>query len=395
MGVHVMALTSSGGLPLFSRHKGNTEPLSFSMVASLNGVNMFCNNHNITLHSTLTQDSTVVWKDYENSLTLVAVASTTNEALIRELLDIIFNAMVLTVGIDELKSIRNVERLKRELRSCFPLIDKLLDCLDLGDRTAALFQLLPLVEVILCEENLIFQTCLDNFSESLDSLFACVVLEGCVAVATPGWWELDSTERKLLALINAITTNTSANDIPVFLPCKSPSVPFRLISICLTTGVWVLALCGPTPDLCTIEQAAVKLWKPSIESLKIALQVYPRNIPSFLQIHQCILGFVLISCEMKKFIISYSNSVHKKDSRSPADILRTFYCQCASNLMKQDLKHQAVETYWCSEYHKLHALRSGKNLLCALYTSAVPTHSMRTITKGTLNTLVSDKILCW
>lgn len=69
-----------------------------------------------------------------------------------------------------------------------------------------------------------FQSCLDGFAESLDSLFACIVLEDCVAVATPGWWELAAEERKLLALVIAVTTNTSATDIPVFLPCKSPSV---------------------------------------------------------------------------------------------------------------------------------------------------------------------------
>jgi hypothetical protein len=37
----------------------------------------------------------------------------------------------------------------------------------------------------------------------------------------------------------------------------------------------------------------------------------------------------------------------------------------------------ALETYWCSEYHKCHALRRGATLLCVLYASAVPIHTMR------------------
>ena len=48
-------------------------------------------------------------------------------------------------------------------------------------------------------------------------------------------------------------------DTPVFLPVKSPTVPFRLVSSELTgaapgaAGVTVCVLCGPSPSLVEIE----------------------------------------------------------------------------------------------------------------------------------------------
>jgi len=60
--------------------------------------------------------------------------------------------------------------------------------------------------------------------ECLESIYGCVLVHGCVAAATEGWWSLDPMERKLLTI--AITTESicTARDIPVFLPCKSPNV---------------------------------------------------------------------------------------------------------------------------------------------------------------------------
>lgn len=395
MGVHVIGLTMSGGIPLFTRHRGNVESLPFSLVASLNGVHMFSKSQNMIIESTQTQDSSVVWKDFADSITLIAIGSLTNDSSLQELLNGVFNAMVLCVGIDELKNMRNVERLKRDLRSCYPLIDRLLECLDLGDRPSVHVNLLSLVEVMMCEENLSLQNYLETFAEGLESLFACVMLENCVAVATAGWWELTTEERRLLSLVVSTATNNTAIDVPVFLPCKSPSVPFRLVSVCLINGVWVSALCGPTPDLSAVEHLAGKLWRPAVDTLRSALQTYPRNIPHTLQIHQGLLGLLLINCEVGKFVLSHGAVGNKKESRSPADVLRTFYLQTAIHLAKQDLKQRVIESYWCSEYHKLHALRSGNNLMCALYSSAVPTHTMRLITQHTLQMLVSDKQLCW
>lgn len=98
------------------------------------------------------------------------------------------------------------------------------------------------------------------------------------------------------------------------------------------------------------------------------------------------------------------------------DILRTFFYQAVMNTLipntqtwqenniyedqktdklALDEQNDGVETYWCSEYHKCHAVKVGNNILCVLYNSATPTHAMRLISKSTLSLLISDKQVCW
>ncbi|KAI5710557.1 hypothetical protein M8J76_003463 [Diaphorina citri] len=66
--VSVMCLTTSGGMPLFNRSYGNIDAFSFSSVASLNGVHMYGKSHNMLLKSTTTEDMTIVWREFENSV---------------------------------------------------------------------------------------------------------------------------------------------------------------------------------------------------------------------------------------------------------------------------------------------------------------------------------------
>lgn len=104
------------------------------------------------------------------------------------------------------------------------------------------------------------------------------------------------------------------------------------------------------------------------------------------------------------------------------DILRSFYYQAVLNYLsikddnvledccdqnasvnsdlKQVLKRNycentGKETYWCSEYHKCHAIRVNDNILCVLYTSSIPTHAIRLVTQKTLKMLISDRQVCW
>lgn len=94
------------------------------------------------------------------------------------------------------------------------------------------------------------------------------------------------------------------------------------------------------------------------------------------------------------------------------DILKTFYYQSVQTFLIQDAqmtddedKNQSKdaitkdivgkETYWCSEYHKCHAAKDNDNILCILYKSSVPTHTMRFLTFNTLKFLISDKQVCW
>ncbi|KAL0274544.1 UNVERIFIED_CONTAM: hypothetical protein PYX00_002647 [Menopon gallinae] len=393
----LFCLTAGSGLPLLARKKGETEMLPFSHVASLNGVHLFAKSHQVTLRTTVTQDATLYWKDYFDSVTLIAVASAVSSQIVEKFLDSVFNGMVLCLGIEEMTNIRNPERLKRELRITHKLLDKLFECLECGERggvpgkgpaqKSTAGDIIEFVETILCQENHALQGCLENFVEAVESLYGCVTVHGKLAVATRSWWELDNEEKKLLnALISVLNANSTSSDVPVFLPRKSPSVPFRLVTLRVINGIEISTLCGPSPSLSEIEQSVLHVWRSAIELLRSAEKTYPRNFPVAVSLDPNVLGFLLVNLTDGKFLISRNQSKKESCSLSGShrlNILRTFYYRSASVFLMNDgnadpeSERLASESYWCSEYHKCHALRNGPNLICVLYAASVPTHTMR------------------
>lgn len=106
----------------------------------------------------------------------------------------------------------------------------------------------------------------------------------------------------------------------------------------------------------------------------------------------------------------------KSSSSHRLDILRTFLYQAVMSFLttqdfeiengiddqvtQKDKENNAemnvgIETYWCSEYHKCHAMKLNDNILCVLYNSSVPNPAMRMITEKTLKCFISDKQICW
>lgn len=450
MTVHVLCITSAGGLPLFTRKKGEGDVLPFSLVASLNGVHMFCKSQDVLLKSTKTSDTTFVWEEFEGSIILVAAASCCDEAALQKLLNAVFNAMLLMVGVDEIRNIRNPDRFKRELRVCYPLVDKLMDGMDgstvsntaasahatgknsnnFSDSTEYLCcgNLIGLSETLLSYESNDLMACLDAYAECLNSQFACLLVYGRELVSTPAWTDLHPLERQLLTLLTVVSSPSTSSDTPIFLPFKSPSIPFRLIWVLLVPGVSILGLCGPTPTLSEAEHLALQCWGPSADHLRSITQIAPRNFPHSIQLDSNVLGFLLINTEVGKYVLSYiandkpvwqsrertesntehSNPVNAPSSRHRLHVLRTFYHQAVESLLltadssnnkkeKGDTARESspLETYWCSEYHKCHGIRRGTNVLCVLYVSSVPTHTMRLLSQQTLKILTTDKQLHW
>lgn len=208
---------------------------------------MFLKSQDISLLSTDLSDMTVTWKEFEQCIILIAIASGVTKYILDKFLDATFGAMVLFTGIDEIKNSKNIERLKKDMRLCSSIIDSLMDCLDIGDKISIKTNIVNMTECIISSENIllqvfkfyceiysiklyiilnryIFKTCLEGFMEYLDSIYGCVLVHGCVAAATEGWWSLDSVERKLLTIAITSESVCTTYDIPVFLPCKSPNV---------------------------------------------------------------------------------------------------------------------------------------------------------------------------
>ncbi|XP_072382705.1 protein fuzzy homolog [Diabrotica undecimpunctata] len=420
MSAYVLCGTSSGGLPILSRKKGNSEPLPFSITGSLNGIHMFGKPFGIDVLETLTDDYAVSWKEFEDSIIIIGAASGCSIDILNRLLEDVFNTIVLIVGIKELKMQRNIERLKRELRICFPVIDRLLDSLDCGDASNKhSSDIVGFTETILCTENHLIQIVLDSFTECVDSMFSCILVDGKIVAATESWWSLHPDELRLLSLFAVSDNATDSKDIPVFLPHKSPTVAFRFVVCTLIPEVQICCLCGPNPPLNEIELSATQCFRNSTDILNSAAQCVPRNFPSSYIIDTNILGQLLVNTSTKKYMISKSpQQLSKKTTTSShrLDILRTFFYRAVlNNLINckdsydklnnsnssdesfslEPNENIGIETYWCSEYHKCHALKIGSNVLCVLYNSTVPTHALKAITEKTLKLLISDKQVCW
>ena len=96
---------------------GFTFQLPFSTVGSLNGVHMFCKSQDVRLKNTYLEDGgVVVWKEFEGCFTMIGIAKAITERVIRDLLELVFNAMIFTIGLNEVKGNKNPEQLKRELK---------------------------------------------------------------------------------------------------------------------------------------------------------------------------------------------------------------------------------------------------------------------------------------
>lgn len=126
-------------------------------MASLSGIHMFLKSQDIKLNDTQMPDRVISWKEYVESITLIAIANGTTRKILDYFIDAVFNAMIFVVGIEEIKNPRNIEKLKKDLRACNTIIDRLFDCLDIGEKTSHRIELITLPSCILCPENILLR----------------------------------------------------------------------------------------------------------------------------------------------------------------------------------------------------------------------------------------------
>uniref|UniRef100_A0A6I8PEB9 Fuzzy planar cell polarity protein n=1 Tax=Ornithorhynchus anatinus TaxID=9258 RepID=A0A6I8PEB9_ORNAN len=288
------ARPSRAGLP-------SRQQLPFSVIGSLNGVHMFGRNLDVGLASARTEDSVVVWKTFHDSITLIVLSSEEGASALslERLLELVFGAMVLLIGLEELTDIRNVERLKKELRACHGLIDSLLcESERVGDLTQC-------VDCIVSPDGPLLQEALSGFAESVGAAFACLVAGGRVAAGTPGWWRLAAPESILLPWLLGTLPPHSARDYPVYLPHGSPTVPHRLLTLMLLPGLELGLLCGPGPALAQFTpQLLDRWWQPLLEPLRACLLLLPRGLPPSLTLAPAILGLLFVHLEQRRCLFT-------------------------------------------------------------------------------------------
>lgn len=331
----------------------------------------------------------IIWKECE-SLLFIGISTNLTEKVLRSLIDKSFQAMVLHVGIDEVKNVKNIDRFKRDLKSSyFQIIEKLMELSETD--------LLDLNESILCNEAEAIHEKLNEFSLQTFSPYCFILSRKRLICATEGFYDLDVTERKLIILL---LTQSSAlqKDFPVFLPNKSPTIAYRLISLPLIQGVSVGLICGVKPTFDELEVLNQEFWQDYYELLVSAEVSNPRNFPPAVELDSTIMGFLLVNRVLKKYVMSKNiQQVVGKRSSHRMDILRAFFNQSIdcddfqdSALYKpEDVK--VTEQYYTSDYHKCHALIKDETILCVLYVSAIPTHTMRYIGQDLLDKLLTEK----
>ncbi|XP_072030278.1 protein fuzzy homolog [Amphiura filiformis] len=413
MAVHLVCLTNDGGVPLFSRSKGDSKSLAFAEQGMLYGVQMFSQNHNITLQSTTTDEAKVVWRVFNQSVVLVILVADDGspDVHLNTLLDNVFHAMVMLVGLDNLVNIRNVERLRKDLRICYNVIDNLLE------GTTDLFgYLTETVDVLSCPENITLQEPLEAFVNSADSTFGCLHCNGRLVVATSKWWSLSGQEMMLLAMFIKSLPSNSSSDVPVYLPHASPKVPHRLLSFHLLPGVVVSVLCLATPTLAEAEaQLIEQCWRPHMDPLRACKQAPPQNVPKGTPIDTGILGYLLVNTDQHKCLCSIhlpareGSAAEKGNLPIPRrrQILTTFYRNTVGTLFPavhspdrkdssgteySSYSHSVQETYICGEDHKCYAICQDSSQFFVLFSMAVPQYAIRSVTTNLLGLLTKEKI---
>lgn len=414
----LLCLTASSGVPLFTR--GASKQLPFSVIGSLNGVHMFGGGQGVVLSCCETDGGgKVVWRVFQDTVMLIAVyggeqggggCSKEEEFRLQRLLENVWNCMVLVLGQDELANMRNVERLKRDLRSCFSLIDQVLEERQegiLGNLTHCADSLLP-------PNSTLLQEAVVSFAEAADSEFGCLIVHGRIAAATEKWWRLAPQEVVLLsALIRFLSASGSASsDYPVFLPQGSPTVAHRLLRFQLLPGTDVCVLCGPTPSLHAAESRLVgRFWSPLVETLRDCLAVREHCLPQSISLRPDVLALLLINRETRRSVSCVHSALCDSPLPSKArcwELLKLFYIFCTTRYFTQEeslcispeersnsddfvngFSHQPLHCYLVTEECKCYGLQTPQHQLFLLSPLSVPTFVLRTVATQTLADIVA------
>ncbi|XP_053119030.1 protein fuzzy homolog isoform X2 [Hemicordylus capensis] len=369
---------------------------------------MFGSNLDVLLTATCTENTHVMWKVFHDSITLIVLSSDENatDFSLGRLLDNIFNAMVLVLGLEELINARNIERLKKDLKACYKLIDSFLEP---GKCSADLTQC---VECAVMPSRAILQECLEAFASAAESRFGSLLVGGRVLCATEQWWQLAAQEAMLLVwLVRSLPPHTS-RDLPVYLPHGSPTVPHRFLTFQLVPDLEVVLLCGPNPSLqCLTDELVQQFWQPLLDLLKASARAALQCLPPGISLAPGILGLLLINQDQRKSLFTVQPpGTSTEGSEMPLKdrlcALRSFYALVISlyfpcekpegstvplqEEFQAGFSHCPRHCYVVCTTHKAYAIHRRQHQLFLVLKPDVPTFALRSLATRTLQALTAD-----
>ena len=397
---YLLCLTLDG-IPLFTRTKGQLPSIPFPIIGSINGVYMFAHNNKVELSSTLTDNAKICWKEYQSiRLIIVNFDENRSEYHLHLLLDNIYNCMVVVVGANEFNKVNNVEKLKKKLKLCMPLVTTFLN------ETPLLSNITQATDVILCSELGLLQSYLNAFVVECQSEFGCLMLHGKVIVGTEKFWQLLPVETSLMMHFIASLPSTSASDIPMYLPNGSPTIPHRLITIKLLENINVVIVCGPQPSLQEVLNKYLrKYWLPLIETLRLCLRSYPRGFTPEIKVDANVLSFILVNVAEGKCLSSFypqgnmtgADQIFLTDMDKRRTALVSFYQSVVGSLFTDNDEngnvHHVLETYKCTDHYKCYAIKTSTHQIFTLFSNDISTYTLGSITKQLVRQMTRENCI--
>ncbi|XP_035218659.1 protein fuzzy homolog isoform X5 [Stegodyphus dumicola] len=367
-------------------------------------------------------------KQLGTSNRLVLILITKNDVCsdchVSNLLDNIFAALAMLVGLDVLLKQNEVLKLQKMLVVCHPLIDYLLSQIDkekftIGDLTGKL-------DCLLASHTRILQERMCQFLDVADSLYGCLLIKGKVIVASKEWWTLTSQEQILICSYVNSLPKVLSREIIIYLPTSSPQNSNRLITLHLLRDVEICVLCSSEPSLAVLEDEAPKIWRDCFDILKVVSNLHPRNFPSNIELDKNIIGLILINTETNQCMCSVqpsnddcsaeSKAIHVSEWQKKQEALRSLYRLVVGTYFKEkdsdaDRRLRADnpchtfdfgncdygdckpgEFYMCTQENKCYVINEVSYQIYILYNYEIPLYAIRSVSHKTLKLLTEKRL---